>query len=187
MKRTLSLALVSALFLPLAARAQSTTPAPPTAAQQQAKPHDPFEDDPAFKSLPPDEQAWMRNIRERLGKAIADQDAAALVQIQQDIAKHRAAKAALASAPQKTGAPAATPSPGAPTAQSGCAASPVKKPGFHIPKVMQDAINKQAKQVGKQTGIDLDPNAPSQAVKDAQKNIPCPPAIPAPGQPAANK
>lgn len=125
----------------------------------------------------------MRGIRERLGKAIADQDAAALVQIQQDIAKHRAAKAAVASAPQKTG----TPAPGAPPAQSGCAASPVKKPGFHIPKVMQDAINKQAKQVGKQTGVDLDPNAPSQAAKDAQKNIPCPPAIPAPGLPAANK
>jgi hypothetical protein len=190
MRRTLSLAIVSALLLPLAARAQSTTPVPPPTAQQ-AKPHDPIEDDPAFKNLPPDEQAWMRNIRERLGKAIEDQDAAALVQIQQDIAKHRAAaaKAALPSAPTspKIGAPGATPAPGAQSAPTGCIASPVKKPGFHIPKAMQDAINKQAKQVGKQTGVDLDPNAPAQAVKDAQKNTPCPPATPAPGQPAANK
>jgi hypothetical protein len=46
---------------------------------------------------------------------------------------------------------------------------------------LQDAINKQTKQIGKQTGVDLDPNAPSQAVKDAQKTAPCPPA-PAPTQ-----
>ena len=90
--------------------------------------------------------------------------------------------------------PAVKPTPAAPHAQpaqpsqTGCAAAPVKKPGFHIPKAMQDAINKQAKQVGKQTGVDLDPNTPAQAVKDAQKNTPCPPAAtPAAVQKPANQ
>ena len=65
----------------------------------------------------------------------------------------------------------------APQAPAGCDASPVKKPRFHIPKVIQDAINKQAKQVGSKTGVDVDPKAPAQAVKDAQQKLPpCPPA-----------
>jgi hypothetical protein len=175
MTRTLSLAIVSALLLPLAVRAQSTPPAASNqAAQPSAKPG--FENDPAFKNLPPDEQAWIRSIRERLGKAIADQDAAAIEQIQREAAEHRAKMASPVS-------PVPTAKPAQPS-QTGCAASPVKKPGFHIPKPLQDAINKQTKQVGKQTGVDLDPNAASQAVKDAQKDAPCLPAASAPGQTA---
>lgn len=71
------------------------------------------------------------------------------------------------------------PPPNAQIPQTGCIASPVKKPKFHIPKSVQDAISKGTKQVGGKTGIDLDPNAPAQTVKDAQGN-PCPPA---PAQP----
>jgi len=76
---------------------------------------------------------------------------------------------------------AALPAP-APNAQPGCTALPVKKPRFHIPKGIQDAINKQTKQIGGKTGVDLDPNAPAQTVNDAQKDAqgnPCP-ASPAP-------
>jgi len=65
----------------------------------------------------------------------------------------------------------------APAAQAGCEASPVKKPRFHLPKAVQDAINKQAKQIGSKTGVDVDANAPAKAVKDAQGK-PCP-AVPA--------
>lgn len=178
MTRTLSLAIVSALFLPLAARAQSTTPAPPPAAQQTAKPSDGLENDPAFKRLPPDEQEWIRQTLDKVHTAIAQKDIAALDQVKQDIAKHQAAAANPAPLP----APPKAAAPNPQTPPSGCAASPVKPPKFHIPKPLQDAINKQAKQVGKQTGVDLDPNAPAQAVKDAQKNAPCPPATSAPGQ-----
>jgi hypothetical protein len=176
MKRTTTLAIVSALFFAAVGRAQSPTPSPSSATQPAVASG--IENDPAFKRLPPDEQAWVKQILERTHKAIENQDAEALDSIKQDIAKHQAA--ALAS--QKTGAPA-----NAQNSQTGCTSGPVKKPGFHIPKALQNAIDKQAKQVSKQTGVDIDTNAPSQAVKDARKNIPCPPAIPAPGQPAANK
>ena len=64
----------------------------------------------------------------------------------------------------------------APAPPTGCAAMPVKKPRLHIPKAIQNAINKDAKQIGAKTGVDLDPNAPAQAVNDAQKNASCPPA-----------
>jgi len=70
----------------------------------------------------------------------------------------------------------------APNAQPGCNALPVKKPRFHLPKPVQDAINNGAKQIGGKTGVQLDPNAPAQAVNDAQKDAqgkPCP-ASPAP-------
>ena len=180
MKRKLSLALVSALLLPLAVRAQSTTPAPPPTAQPNAKPSASLEDDPAFKRLPPDEQAWIRQTLDKVHTAIAQKDTAALDQVKQDIAKHQATAAnpAPVPVPPKAAAPPAQAPP------SGCAALPVKPPKFHIPKPLQDAINKQTKQVSKQTGVDLDPNAPAQAVKDAQKNTPCPPA---PAQKPANQ
>ena len=174
MTRTPSLAIVSALILATAARAQSTTPSPtPPArspAQQAAKPDDSLENDPSFKRLPPDEQEWIRNTLSKVHTAIAQKDTATLDQVKQDIAKHQAAAN---NAPLP-----ATPKPAAP---AGCAAEPIKKPKFHIPKAMQDALNKQARQIGKQTGVDLDPNAPAQTVSDAQKNIPCPPA---PAKPA---
>lgn len=162
MARTLSLAIVSVLFLPLAARAQSTPQTAPPA-QQPAKQSSAFEDDPQFKRLPPEQQKLVRQMMQSLDKAVAED--------------------------KKPGAPpskAAPPAP-SPNAQPGCAALPVKQPRFHLPKAVQDAINKQTKQIGKQTGVDLDPNAPAQTVKDAQKNTPCPPVTPAPGQPAANK
>jgi hypothetical protein len=181
MTRTLSLAIVSALLLPLAARAQST-PAP--SAQQPPKTADALEDDPAFRRLPPDEQEWIRNTLDKVHTAIANKDTAALDEVKADIAKHQGAAAnpAPLPAPPKAAAP-----PVAQAAPSGCATPPVKKPKFHIPKVMQDAINKQTKQVSKQTGVDLDPNAPAQAVNDAQKNTPCPPAPAAPAPKPANQ
>jgi hypothetical protein len=138
----------------------ATGRAQPPTPQQPA--YGSIENDPAFKRLPPEQQELVRQIMKNVDTAIA----------------------ADKNTPAKAAPPNSTPSP---NPQSGCAAGPVKKPGIHIPKALQDAINKQAKQLGKQTGVDLDPNAPAQAVKDAQKNIPCPPATPAPGQPAGGK
>jgi hypothetical protein len=120
-----------------------------------------LDNDPAFKRLPPEQQELMRKIMANVNKAVADERTAP-------------------PAPPKLAPP-------APPAPTGCTAAPVKPPKFHIPKALQDAINKQVKQVSKQTGVDVDPNAPAQAVKDAQKNIPCPPVTPAPAQPAASK
>jgi len=156
MKRTLSLVIVSALFLAAAARAQSTPQTP----QQPAKPYNTLDDDPQFKRLSPEQQELVRKMMQSVDKAIAEE--------------------------KKTGAapkaaPVILPLPQPPTAQPGCAAGPVKTPKFHLPKALQDAINKQTKQLGKQTGVDIDAGAPAQAVKDAQKSAPCPPA---PAKPA---
>ena len=70
------------------------------------------------------------------------------------------------------------PPPAAQKAPAGCIAAPVKPPRFHLPKKVQDAINKNAKKIADKSGVELDPNAAAQAVKDAQK--PCPPPAPAP-------
>jgi hypothetical protein len=50
-----------------------------------------------------------------------------------------------------------------------------RKPRFHIPRAVQDAINKQARTLSDKTGVDIDANAPAQTVNDAQGK-PCPPA-----------
>jgi len=164
MKRKTHFLLITALLLPLAARAQSTAPTP---AQQPAKPS--FEDDPQFKRLPPEQQELVRKMMENLDKAVADE---------------KNAGATPKAAP-------VNPASNAKVPQSGCIAPPVKKPKFHIPKTVQDAINKGAKNIGSKTGVDLDPNAPAQTVNDAQKNIgnPCPPvpAQPVPAGKPANK
>ena len=155
MKRKTLFLLISALLLPLAARAQSTPQTAPPA-PQPAKPYT-LDDDPQFKRLSPEQQKLVRQMMESVDKAIAED--------------------------KKPGATskAAPPAP-APNAQPGCAALPVKQPRFHIPKAFQDAINKGTKQIGGKTGVDLDPNAPAQTVNDAQKDAqgkPCP-ASPAP-------
>jgi len=104
----------------------------------------------------------------QLNKAVADKDPDAIDQIERDVEKHQQANAVVAPAPaapeKKTAAP---------NAQTGCDASAVKKPRFHIPKAMQDAINKQASAISNKTGVAVDPNAPAQVVSDAQGK-PCP-------------
>ncbi len=118
--------------------------------QQPANPVNSIEDDPQFKRLSPEKQELVRKAMQNIDNAVA--------------------------AEQKAAATPATPKPQAAT-QTGCDASPVKKPRFHLPKSVQDAINKQAKQVGSKTGVDVDANAPAKAVKDAQAKLPpCPPA-----------
>jgi hypothetical protein len=130
----------------------------PLAARAQTNPSTPppssgsIEDDPQFKRLSPDQQELVRKAMGNLDKAIADD--------------------------RKNGAnPDTKPRLPVPPMQAGCDASPLKKPRFHLPKAVQDAINKQAKQIGGKTGVDVDPKAPAQAVKDAQEKLPpCPPA-----------
>jgi hypothetical protein len=165
MKRTTALAIVSALLLPLAARAQSTPQTAPQSAQQPAKPYSSLDDDPQFKRLSPEQQELVRKMMASVDKAVAAEQ-------------------------NKPGAtPKAAPPNPASNAQPGCTALPVKKPRFHIPKAVQDAINKGTKQIGSKTGVALDPNAPAQTVNDAQKDAqgkPCP-ASPAPAPKPANQ
>jgi len=156
MRTPTPLAVVFALLLPLAARAQSTTPTP-----QPAKPYSTLDDDPQFKRLPPEQQELMRKIMANVNKAVEDERN---------------------TPPAQNHSGDATTPPKPATPPSGCAALPVKKPKFHIPKAIQDAINKDAKQIGAKTGVAVDPNAPQKTLDDVQKNAPCPPA---PGVPAA--
>ncbi len=116
-----------------------------------------IEDDPQFKQLSPDQQALVRKAMQNIDKVIADERSTAVPN---------------GVPPKATFLP----------AQTGCPATPVKKPRFHLPKAVQDAINKQAKQIGSKTGVDLDSKAPEQVLKDAQGK-PCPSAAPA--KPAA--
>ena len=112
-----------------------------------------MEDDPQFKRLSPDQQEFVRRAMQNLDKAFAEE--------------------------QKNGAnPGAKQGAAVPPTQPGCAATPAKKPRFHLPKAVQDALDKQAKQLGGKTGVDLDSKAPGQVLKDAQGK-PCPPAAPA--------
>jgi hypothetical protein len=150
------LLLTFALIVPLTARAQSATPATP---QQPAKRYSSLDDDPQFKRLSPEQQDLVRKAMGNLDKAVAAEQNTA------------------------SGAAGAKPQPATPSAPAGCVASPVKKPRFHIPRAFQDAINKQAKQIGSKTGVDVDANAPAKAVKDAQAKLPpCPPAPAAPAK-----
>jgi hypothetical protein len=148
-KRKTLLLLFSALLVPFAARAQTNPPAP-------QPPKASIEDDPQFKRLSPEQQQLVRKAMQNIDKAVATEKNTA---------------AAPKAAPPNTAT--------APNAQPGCTASPVKKPRFHLPKAVQDAIDKQAKQIGGKTGVDLDSKAPGQVLKDAQGK-PCPPAPPAP-------
>ena len=151
--------LISALLLPLAARAQSTPQTAPPSAQQLPKPYSSLDDDPQFKRLSPEQQQLVRQMMGSVDNAVAaDKNAPA----GPDDAKPRQA----------------IPPVPAPNAQPGCTTLPVKKPRFHIPKAVQEAINKQAKQIGGKTDVDLDANAPAQTVNGAQAK-PCP-ASPAP-------
>ena len=164
MKRKTLFLLITALLSCTGVRAQS---APPPATQQPAKPYS-LDDDPQFKRLSPEQQKLVRQTMESLDKAVADDK------------KNGAPPKSIPAGP--------APPPNAQLQQAGCIASPVKKPKFHSPKSVQDAISKGTKQIGGKTGIDLDPNAPAQTVKDAQ-GTPCPPAPaqPVPAAKPANK
>src|SRR5579871_4229800 len=123
MKRKTLLLLISALLLPLAARAQTATSQP---VEQAHKMTTGLDEDPGFKRLSPEEQAWTKSIFERLDKAIADKDLAAIDQIKRETAQHYQAlrDAAPASAPvpaaPKPAAPAIVPIPKTPPSQTGC-------------------------------------------------------------------
>ncbi len=158
MERKTLLLLTFALLAPFAARAQTNPPTPPPSKAS-------IEDDPQFKRLSPEQQELVRKAMQNIDKAVAAEGNA-------------------------SAAPKATPPNPAPAlnAQPGCTTLPVKKPRFHLPKAVQTAINKHAKQIGGKTGVDLDPNAPGQAVNDAQKDAqgkPCPSPAPATPKPAA--
>jgi len=159
-------------------RAQSTTQPAPQTAQQPTKTPVSLEDSPVFKRLPPDQQEWVKQTMDRLNKAVADKDLAAIDQIQQDIAKHQQANPPVVPAPapaQKQTPPPANVAANAKAAQSGCDATQPKKPRFSLTRAMQDAVTRQAAAISGKTGIAVDPNAPAQVINDAQGN-PCPPA-----------
>lgn len=186
-----TLLLCIALLAPRAINAQTSTSSTPAASTQPVTPTS-LDDNPAFKKLSPEQQAWVREMTERLNKAMAQKDTAAIDQIAKEADDHLKQIGAPA-LPVKYTYQQTAPSNNAPTnnvqapkpqpPQSGCVAEPAKKPRFHLPKKIQDAINRQAKQIGDKTGIEIDPNAPAQTIKDAQ-NKPCPPNQPPAPKPA---
>jgi hypothetical protein len=143
--------------VPTALRAQTATPpsqsAPPSAGK--------LEDDPAFKKLSPEEQAWVRDMTDRLHKAIAAKDTAAIDQIQKEIAQHNA----------KNGVPA------------GCVATAPKKPSF-LDRLKQYAQRTVIAQAGKadakiaqKSGGNVDAgaqDATATAISQANQPKPCP-------------
>jgi hypothetical protein len=189
MKRTIAVFL-GAVLLASALHGQTSStstpagqsPVPPAPSAQPATPAN-------LDDLSPEQQAWLREIGVRLKKAIAEKDTAALDQIAKEAEDHLKQIGATDPPLKYTyQQPAPTVNAQAPKAQpqqSGCVSEPVKKPRFHLPKKIQDAINKQTRQIGDKTGIDLDPNAPAQTIKDAQ-NKPCAPN-PTPNPKPANQ
>ncbi len=156
MKRKTLLLLFSALFVTVAARAQTATPPPAKSG---------IEDDPQFKSLPADQQKLVRQIMDSVESAAT------------------AEKASITAGQTANPAQPATGKAPAPKAQAGgCPATPAKKPRFRIPKALQGALN--TGKLSDATGIDLDPNAKKDAPKDATGK-PCPPAPAANPKPAA--
>ena len=154
-----------------------------------------LDEDPGFKRLSPEEQAWTRSIFERLDKAIADKDLAAIEQIKRETAQHYQAlrDAAPASAPlpaaPKPAAPAIVPIPKTPTAQTGCVAAPPKKPSFldklklHAERTLVYQAAKADARIAKQSGGNVDAgtqDATATAVTQANQPKPCTPVKPAP-------
>lgn len=102
MKRKTLLLLISVLLCPLAARAQTPTPQP---VQQPDNLTTRLNEDPRFKRLSPEEQAWTRNIIEKLDSAIAARDLAAIEQIKREATEHQQALKSKAAAAQAPAAP----------------------------------------------------------------------------------
>jgi hypothetical protein len=147
---TLNVALV--LFTAIAAQAQQpgAIQQPPQAAQQ---------------STPATSDAKILELQKQI-------DA---LKLQKEIDDLEAKKRALTQQgqPQRPGQPQPQPAP----PKSDCMpAKQAPKPhvGFHVPKGIQNALNKEAQKIGNKTGIDLDPNTPGEVVRDAQKPHPCP-------------
>lgn len=88
MTRTATLLIASALLSFTGARAQTATPQP---VQHPDNLTTRLDEDPRFKRLSPEEQAWTRNIVERLDKAIANKDLAAIEQIKREAEAHQQA------------------------------------------------------------------------------------------------
>jgi hypothetical protein len=142
-----------------------------------------LEDNPDFKSLPPDQQAWVRQMAQRLDKAMADKDAAAIDQLAKETAEHVKGleKPTLIyeyNAPPPNAAPAksATPSP--------CTVAP-KKPSFldklkdHAKRAFDKQAAKADTQIAKATKGNVDgdiQDTTHSVITDANQPNPCTPA-----------
>jgi hypothetical protein len=148
-----------ALLASMALKAQTPQTNPKSSAEMPAVVTGDY-DDPAFKALPLEEQQFIRYAVSTMTKAFTDHDARAMGRLGLEITDVISAPPTYAF--QKP-------------ATAGCDATPVKKPKIHLPRVLQDAINKNADKLNNKTGVQVDPNAPAQTIDKAQ-NTPCPPA-----------
>jgi hypothetical protein len=180
-------------LLSLAINAQTSTAGTPAGqspapSAQTATPSSP-DDDPAFKKLSPQEQAWTRQWTERLNKAIADKDTNAIDQLGQEAQKHLQQAANANSAPHYVYAannPAATNAqPAKPAAPSPCVAMPPKKQTFldklkqHAQRTLEAQAGKADAQINKASKGNVDAgvkDTTTSAVNDANQAAPCPPA-----------
>ncbi len=162
MRHAIAFALAFVLFAPVAARAQTPTPEPPPVIPRNPVKLPSLDDDPRFKALPPDEQGWVRNMMQRLQKAIADKDMPAIDQLKREAEQHQQAlAAAAASGASKPPAPAVVPITPLPP----CPFEPPKKPGVldklkaHAKRTLQKQAAKADAQVARQTGGNVDAGA----------------------------
>jgi len=121
-----------------------------------------IEDDPQFKRLDSDSQKLVKQIMDNVENAAAAERAA-----------QQTTPPAAPTSPKKDAKPDA-----AVKAQAGCPADAPKKSRFHLPKALQDAVNKG--KLGDLPGMNIDPNAKKDTPKDANGK-PCPPS-PAPAK-----
>lgn len=186
--------LLGALLAPPAIRAQTPSPttqqnpsAPATA--QPARPAN-LDDDPEFKKLSPEQKAWVRQMTERLNKAVNDKDTAAIDQLTQEAAKHQQESASANAVPHyvyqanaSNNSATTNPPPANPASSSPCAVAP-KKPGFldklkqHAQRTLEAQAGKADAKINKASKGNVDAgvkDTATSAVNDANQTAPCPP------------
>jgi hypothetical protein len=185
MKSIITLFLCAASLLSPAAKGQQTSQ------PQQAQPAKPtsLDDDPMFQKLSPEQQAWARQMNDKLNKAVADRKTA-IGQLADEAEKQARESANPNAAPHyvytavaSNNAPAPNAQPAKPAAPSPCAVTP-KKPGFfdrlkqHAKQTLQKQADKADAQISKASKGNVDggvKDATTSAVNQANQPDPCTP------------
>jgi len=181
-----TLLLSIALLAPLALKAQTSlqgtaagqAPAPSTESAKTPNTRS-LDDDPSFKSLPPEQQQWVRQMAQRLDKAMAEKDTAAIDQLAKETAEH---VKGLDNPPLTYHYPNNAPPP---PAKLGPCEVASKRPGLldRIKKHAQQTIERQAAKADVKVGTATKGNVDGgvqdtthTVITEADQSKPCPPA-----------
>jgi hypothetical protein len=175
-----------ALLASFAVRAQPSSQQPATPPAVGGPNSKSLDDDPAFKKLSPEQQAWVRQMTERLDKAIADKDSAAIDQLAKEVADHQQATTEPLRYHYATQDNSQTPTPKPPTpATSPCVVAPKKQGGIlgklkdHAKHTIEGQAAKADARLGKATKRNVDGgvlDTTHTVITEADQPAPCPPA-----------